>query len=164
MHHVALDASVLINFLIIERCDLLGALPRHQFHVLGRVQAEVTRSRQREVLSEALTAELVKTAPPPRPTELLLARRHEQVMGRGEAACLAAAECRDWLFACDELRRVRRIAVERIGDGRIVTTAGILVRAVRARIITIPEADEIKSVLEKNRFRMDFESFADCLP
>ena len=83
-------------------------------------------------------------------------------MGRGEAACLAAAECRNWLFACDELRRVRRIAVERIGEGRVLTTAGILIRAVRTKIITIPEADALKAVLERNRFRMDFESFADC--
>ncbi len=85
-------------------------------------------------------------------------------MGRGEAACLAAAECRNWLFACDELRRVRRIAVERIGEGRVLTTAGILIRAVRTKIITIPEADALRAVLERNRFRMDFESFADRLP
>lgn len=85
-------------------------------------------------------------------------------MGRGEAACLAAAEYRQWLFACDERRRVRRIAVERVGEGRILTTAGILVRAIRSEIITVPEADALKAALEQNRFRMDFESFAECVP
>ncbi len=85
-------------------------------------------------------------------------------MGRGEAACLAAAEYRRWLFACDERRRVRRIAVERVGEGRILTTAGILVRAIRSEIITVPEADALKAALERSRFRMDFESFSDCMP
>ncbi|WP_419939194.1 hypothetical protein [Candidatus Palauibacter sp.] len=164
MHHVAVDASVLINFLILERCDLLGRLPKHRFMVLARVHEEVTRSKQREILSQAIAAGFVRPAPSPHPAELLLSVGHERIMGRGEAACLAAAEYRRWLFACDERRRVRRIAVERVGEGRILTTAGILVRAIRSEIITVPEADALKAALERSRFRMDFESFSDCMP
>ena len=136
VYRVALDASVLINFLILERSDILGTLPGHRFFVLARVEAEVTRTEQ-------------------------LATR---AMGRGEAACLAAAEYRNWLFACDERRSVRRIAVDRIGTGRILTTPGILLRAIRSNILGVAEADELKVVLERNRFRMTFDSFADHLP
>ncbi|WP_420632491.1 hypothetical protein [Candidatus Palauibacter sp.] len=164
MHHVALDASVLINFLILERNDILGTLRNHRFFVLARVEEEVRRPKQRATLFEAIDQGFVRRAPPPTPGEVLLARRHEAAMGRGEAACLAAAEYRDWLFACDERRTVRRIAIDRIGEGRVLTTAGILVRAIRGRIVTVSEADELKVILEGNRFRLNFRSFADYLP
>ena len=163
MHDVALDASVLINFLILDRLDLLGTLPKHRFFVLARVGEEVTRSAQQILLAEAFLKGSVDHAPPPMPAEMLLARRHERTMGRGEAACLAAAECRNWLFACDERRSVRRIATERIGEGRILTTAGILVRAIRSQVLSVADADELKAVLERNRFRLTFSSFADYI-
>ena len=163
VYRVALDASVLINFLILERSDLLGTLPGHRFFVLARVEAEVTRTEQRATLSEAIIQGFVRRASPPIPSEVLLARRHERAMGRGEAACLAAAEYRNWLFACDERRSVRRIAVDRIGTGRILTTPGILLRAIRSNTLGVAEADELKIVLERNRFRMTFDSFADHL-
>lgn len=161
MHDVALDASVLINFLILDRSDILGILPGHRFFVLGRVRKEITRREQQIILSDAFQQGFVLRAPSPTPAEMLLALHHERTMGRGEAACLAAAESRGWLFACDERRAVRRIAAERVGEGRILTTAGILVRAIRSDILSISEADELKSVLEANRFRLKFSSFAD---
>lgn len=48
--------------------------------------------------------------------------------------------------------------------GRILTTPGILLRAIRSNILGVAEADELKVVLERNRFRMTFDSFADHLP
>jgi len=82
-----------------------------------------------------------------------------QVVGRGEAACLALAESREWLIASDEKRRFRREVLACLGDGRLVTTPGLFVLAIRAGAISVEEADEAKAILERNRFRMGFSSF-----
>jgi predicted nucleic acid-binding protein len=84
-------------------------------------------------------------------------------MGQGEAACLALAESRGWLIASDERRRFRREVFARLGEGRLVTTAGLFVLAIRAGILTVEEADQMKAVLEQRRFRMTFASFRDVL-
>jgi hypothetical protein len=51
----------------------------------------------------------------------------------------------------------------RLGEGRLVTTAGLFVLAIRAGILTVEEADQMKAVLEQRRFRMTFASFRDVL-
>jgi hypothetical protein len=40
-------------------------------------------------------------------------------------------------------------------------TPGIPLKAIRQRVLTVQEADAIKAELEKNRFRMNFNSFRD---
>jgi len=51
----------------------------------------------------------------------------------------------------------------RLGQWRILTTAGLIVLAIRANQLTIDQADAIKLVLEINRFRMAFASFRDII-
>ena len=85
-------------------------------------------------------------------------------MGRGEAACLALAVTENWIVASDEKRRFRREALARLGEGRILTTPGLMVLAIRAGIITIEEADQAKAVLETKRFTMGFASFNEFIP
>ena len=75
-------------------------------------------------------------------------------MGLGEAACLAAAEHRGWLLASDERRVFRRIACERIGEARVLTTPSILSLAVKTGVIRVGELRDAKTKLERNRFRM----------
>ena len=58
-------------------------------------------------------------------------------------------------------RRDRRQRAHRLGSGRILNTAGILVLAIRARLITIEEADADKLVLAEHRFKMRFSSFRE---
>ena len=82
-------------------------------------------------------------------------------MGSGEAACLAMAETRGWLIAPDEKRRFRREVIARLGEGRLVTTAGLFVIAIRAGAISVEEADHVKEVLERHRFRIAFRSFRE---
>ena len=84
-------------------------------------------------------------------------------MGRGEAACLSMAEQRGWLVAVDERGRFLRMARERIGEGRILNTPGILLLAIRAGLLSVDEADGLKARLETHRYRMKFDSFRDVL-
>ena len=161
MHTVAVDASVLINFLLLNRVDILGALSDYCFVVSDAVHKEITRPDQQILLSDAFDAKLLHKKKGTDPSELYVFAALTEVMGVGEASCLAAAEHRGWLLASDERGLFLRIARERIGENRILTTPEILLRAIRAGIITVEQADEAKACLEKNRFRMKFDSFAD---
>ena len=82
-------------------------------------------------------------------------------MGLGEAACLAAAEHRDWMLASDERGVFRRIACGRIGESRILTTPSILSRAVKTGVMRVGELRDAKAKLERNRFRMPRGTFDD---
>jgi hypothetical protein len=45
----------------------------------------------------------------------------------------------------------------------LVTTAGLFVIAIRAGAISVEEADQVKELLQRHRFRMIFSSFRDLL-
>jgi predicted nucleic acid-binding protein len=97
------------------------------------------------------------------PGELAAYAELRRMMGSGEAACLAMAEARGWLVASDERRRFRREVIARLGEGRLVTTAGLFVIAIRAGVTSVEEADQIKEILQRHRFRMAFRSFRELL-
>ena len=86
-----------------------------------------------------------------------------QTLGQGESACLAIAEHRGYLVSSDEKRAFRRIALERIGRHRLLTTPDLIVRAIQAGLATVAEADGWKDKLQSNRFIMKFGSFAELL-
>jgi predicted nucleic acid-binding protein len=86
-----------------------------------------------------------------------------RIMGQGEAACLALAEARGWLIASDEKRRFRREVQARLGTGRLITTAGLFVLAIRAGLLSVEQSDQAKALLEQHRFRMAFGSFRELL-
>jgi hypothetical protein len=60
-------------------------------------------------------------------------------------------------------RRPRREVSTRLWEGRLVTRAGLFVIAIRAGVISVEEADEIKEILQQYRFRMAFRSFRELL-
>ena len=159
---VVTDANIIINLVHAGRLALLGALPPYAFLVPEDVVGEIVDPTQREELEAAITAGLMSetvTAP----HELTRYAELRQVVGRGEAACLALAESRGWLIASDEKRRFRREVLARLGSGRLVTTPGLLVLAIRAGVMSVEEADDAKAILERNRFRMGFRSFREVI-
>lgn len=156
---VALDASVLINFLILNRMGILSDLPGYRFVVLDAVEQEVRRPQQQLTLTRAFEQGFVDHAGAANPGELEVFADHRRVMDLGEAACLAAAEVRGWMLASDERRLFRTIALGRIGEDRILTTPAILVLAVKAGVIAVEELRESKEELERNRFRAPLEAF-----
>ncbi len=158
---VALDASVLINILILNRVAILAGLPGYRFVVLDAVEQEVQRQEQQVVLADAFNENLIDRAGSATPPELAIFAEHRKVMGLGEAACLAAAEHRRWMLASDERGVFRRIACERIGESRILTTPSILSRAVKTGVISVGELRHAKAKLERNRFRMRQGTFDD---
>lgn len=159
----ALDASVLINFLHLERLDILAAIDDIDFVVPEQVVAEISDVHQARTLDAAIRSGRLRSERSTDPDELANYADLRQFMGRGEAACLSMAERRSWLVAADEGGRFRRMARERIGEGHILNTPGILVLAIRRGVLSVDEADVLKARLETHRYRMKFDSFRDVL-
>jgi predicted nucleic acid-binding protein len=99
---VITDASVIINLCQTGHILLLGRTTTFEFVVTDEVIDEVTEPDQQRTLAEALTAGALRKESISSPEELTTFAELTQILGRGEAACLAVAEHRKWLVACDE--------------------------------------------------------------
>ncbi len=157
------DASVLINLMHINRLDLLGILEGLSFVVPDAVVGEVTDEEQSRALDRAIVDGLVRREPSTEPVEIVLYGELKLVLGKGEAACLAMAQHRGCLVACDERGAFLREARRRLGEGRVLNTPGLLLLAIRQSKMTLAEADAAKESLETKRFKMKFGSFRDLL-
>ena len=158
---VVTDANVLINLIHVDRLKLLGALSGYEFIVPPEVESEVITPHHSEALARAFDASHLRRRRFSSAVELALYAEHVQVVGKGEAACLAMAEVHGWNIASDERRRFATLAVKRLGAGRILSTPGVFVLAIRADLITIEDADKDKSMLAQKRFAMRFSSFRE---
>ena len=161
---VVTDANVLINLIHTARLPLLGTLPGLRFVVPDDVVSEVTEGDQPARLAEAIQAGTLATCSLTDLAELAVFAELRAFLGLGEAACLAVAQDRGWYIASDERHRFRREVIERLGQGRLLTTPDIFVRAIRAGLITVVEADRDKALLAEHRFVMKLKSFADLFP
>ena len=161
---VLVDASVLINLAILQRFDLLAALPSLGFAVPDIACGEVKEPELRAVLEVAMAAGTVRMVSFETTDELRHFAELSTQIGPGEAACLALAISREGLVACHERRAFVRIARGRLGPDRIFTTPGLMLEAIRIGAIDVDDADACKAILEQRRFRMRFASFRDLLP
>ena len=158
---VVTDANVLINFCHIGQLPLLGALTPYRFLVPEEVINEITEPAQQTEVGNALAQELIARTVIDSVEALALFGTLRDLMGRGEAACLALAVTKGWMIASDEKRRFRREVVERIGAARLVGTASLLRHAISIERVSVAEADSFKAALEARRFVMPFASFGD---
>lgn len=162
---VITDANILINFIKIGHLDILQQLQMYVFYLPEEVYREITYPAQRTVLDQALNAGWLKKTTITDLNELRLYAQYKRQMGDGEAACLAIAICRKWILACDEQKKrmISREIQGKLGDGYLLNTPGILLKAIRENILTIEQADEIKNELAQNRFVLKIKSFRDLL-
>jgi predicted nucleic acid-binding protein len=160
---VVTDANVLINLMHVSRLEICERLPNHEFVVPDHVREEITNPAQRSALTTALDRGNLRVEVLDDINSIALFAELRMRVGRGEAACLAMAVERGWFVASDEKKRFRREAEARIGKDRILGTADLFVLAIRAQILSIDDADSDKLVLERQRFKMPFESFRDLL-
>lgn len=162
---VVLDTSTLLNFLMLDRIDLLATLPGLDFFVSATVEAEVVKEDGPAKLRAAFGQGLLRRIDEDATEELALYTdyRDRAGMGAGEASCLAIAATRGWMLASDDHGPFRREAKDVIGEGRLLTTPEIFVLAIRARVLSIEEADELKGELSRMRFAMAFASFRELV-
>ena len=160
---VVVDANIVINFIHVDRLAMLAALPGYDWVVPEDVAAEIRVPAQRERLERALDDGHLRIETITEPDDLVQYADLRRTLGRGEAACIVLAGRHGWIVASDEKGRFSREASARLGNGRTVNTVGLFVTAIRAGIISIDDADQAKSILERHRFRLPFASFREIL-
>jgi predicted nucleic acid-binding protein len=160
---VVTDANILINLTHVGRLGLLGSLPGFTFVVAPDALAEVVLPDQKQQIEGALAAGILRIEELSSPETIALFAELRHLMGAGEGASLALAVHMGWAVASDEKRAFRREALARLGPGRILTTPGLYVLAIRAGLLSIAEADADKARLEACRFKMGFPSFGKVI-
>lgn len=128
------------------------------------VLTEIVLPDQRQQVDSAVAGGILRIEELSSPDSIALFAELRHLMGAGEAASLALAIHRGWAVASDEKRAFRREALARLGPGRILTTPGLYVVAIRAGLLSVAEADADKARLEICRFKMNFASFKELVP
>lgn len=146
---VILDASVLINFLTIDRVDLLQHLPGHRFVIAAHVAGEITYHDDAQRLATAIQAHTLQLLPAGSHCELATFARLTTMLGIGESAAIAAAQHRSMLIAVED-RTARRTAESLVGKNNVLSSFDLVLRAVQAGLVTITDADAIKADWEAN--------------
>ena len=161
---VVTDANILINLTHVGGVDFLGKLPGFTFVVTPDVLAEIVLPDQKQQVDGAVAVGILRIEDLSGPDVLALFAELRHLMGAGEAASLALAVHRGWAVASDEKKAFRREALARLGPGRLLTTPGLYVLAIRAGLLSVQEADADKRRLEACKFKMGFSSFGDTTP
>lgn len=161
---VVTDTNVLINFLHLAQLPLLGSMCSYRCAVPNQVVDEITRESQALALAASFECRHIdRCDTDDSATRDLFADLCTRIE-IGEAACIAIAFMRGHLVATDEKKHARRIAIEMLGERRLLRTEDVIWRCVEEGLITIPEADAFKARLAELRYVMDFSSFADMEP
>lgn len=163
---VVADTSVLINFLRIDRMDLIGLHPQ-RFLATDHVGAEITNGYpDQQARYEAVATGLLDTCSVVDPEEvsLLLRLGPGQYLGAGECSAIAVAVNRQYPIAIDDNRAVKR-AIREVGAKlEVVRTTDVMVNLIRAAVLDVADADKIKDDwAQYHRFRIKADSFQEFL-
>jgi len=160
------DTSVLVNFLRIDRMELLGALPC-RFIVTDHAAGELTDfyPEQVERYQAAVAAGHVEDCTVTDEAALSIFGRLTGTtrLGVSESATIAHAMVTGAGVAIDDRRAISE--AQRIAEGLvIVRTADLMVRMIELAMLTLAEADAIKDDWAANhRFRIPVASFAEMM-
>ena len=160
---VVADASALINFLKIDRIDLIA---RHSFtfFITDHVSDEVTRhyASQRTRLKAALEAGILREHSVEDAQDVALFGSLKKNLGSSESSAIAFASQHSYGLAIDDGKAIK-VAREISKDLKIFRTSDLLYLMIKENIINIQEADKLKQELEiKHGFKMPFSSFANA--
>ncbi len=166
-HDVVIDTSTLINFLAVDRVDLLRDNPRYHFVVTEHAREEVTDhygpqlDRLREALADGALEEsgVHEIGELERFAKLAATKQ----LGPGECASIAAAVGRGCVLAIDDkvaAKRARQASKTLI----IVDTQQIVVELIQDGMLDVATADAIKDTWEREcRFKLKIASFSQLV-
>jgi hypothetical protein len=163
-----IDTSVLVNFLAIDRADLLGSHPTYRFLVVDLVRDEVIKRAQLIRFQAALDAgQLLPDGPPETISMNELAAFATlsglNALGLGERAAAAAAYARNLPLFMDDKRAWKRVTTVFPAIVR-EDTVSLVVSLIKLNLLDISQADAIKGDWEtKHSFRLKFASFAEVI-
>ncbi len=162
---VLVDTSVLVNFLNVDRLDLLAGHPSFLFLITNHVRKEITQHYAEQVLrlDEGVSSGAVMEIAVTSMAELNLFAQLSQGgrLGAGECAVIAAASVRGIPVAVDD-KRAKKTALKHCPRQNVLDTVDLMVSLIRAGLIDVREADSIKQIWESTyRFRLTFQSFSE---
>jgi predicted nucleic acid-binding protein len=164
---VVADTSVLINFLRIDRMDLIGCHPQ-RFLATDHVGAEISDGypEQQARYQAAIASGLLDTCSVIDPEEVSLFLRLGlgQRLGAGECSAIAVAANRKYPIAIDDNQAVKR-AVRAVGAKlEVIKTADVMVALIRIGALDVVAADRIKDTWAlHHRFKVKANSFRELL-
>ena len=163
---IVTDASVLINFLRINRIDLIAG-HSHAFLATDHVANEVSDRYpdQQRRFASALDSGALTLIPVAATEELRLFASLSATgrLGAGECSAIAVAVQRGYTLAIDD-RVANRLARRFAPSLHIVTTQDLVVSMIRQDLLDVEEADRIKQEWsDRHRFRLNLDSFGNLL-
>ncbi len=167
---VVADTSVLINFLKVDRMDLVGRYPGRLL-ATDHVESELADDypEQKARYEAAVAAKLLDTCSVTDPAEvaLFLHLGPGLRLGAGECSAITVALSRGYAIAIDDNRAIKAALREGELAGTkliVLRTQDIMVALIRASALTVNEADQVKAEWEQHhRFRLKARSFQDLL-
>lgn len=163
---IVVDTSVLLNFLLIGRADLIGSHP-FTFVTTGEVAAEILnlRARYEKALSEGHVEQLALEDGPE--AEMFSGFRALADLGPGERSAIAIALNRGHGLSLDDRRainQVKRITRELGKPLVILRTRDIVVDLIRCGELSVEQADSLLAEWAgKHKFRLKISSFSECM-
>ena len=145
MPEVIFDSCVISNFALSDSLSVIKELYANRAYITDFVSAEILRGIQkgydelmgiREAISEGWLKETVLRTK----EEKAIFESLSMSLGWGEASSIAVAKVRGLIFACDD--KVARREASLLGV-RLTGTLGILKKALRKKILSLKEADQI---------------------
>jgi len=163
---VITDTSVLVNFLCIDRMDLI-ARHSHRFMITDHVKEEITGHypEQQARLNAALADGTLEVTAVSGDVAMDLFRTLSETrrLGAGENAAIACAIANNYAIAIDDraaAAQARLLKPELV----ILGSQDIMVHPIRSGQIDIAAADEIKDTwANHHRFRLAIASFGEVL-
>lgn len=161
---IVVDANILINFLRIDRIDLLTVHP-FDFKITDHVLDEVTYSKQRDLLKRSISegAFIQVSLTLARELEIFARLTSCGNLGIGECSAIAYAIYNRHKLAIDDrlaTRTAKNIAEESEVRLETLSTQDIMLSLINEGILGILEADKIKDDWASNhRFRLPFDRF-----
>ena len=163
---MVMDASVLINFLRIDRMDLIAS-HSHDFVITDHVAVEITSRypNQQQMLALAIEVGAVAQASITNPREIALFETLAQPrrLGAGECSAIAMAVCRQYTLAIDDRRAVAE--ARRASHGlTVLSTQDLMTSMIRENLLDITEADSIMNEWDlRHRYTLKIQSFREVV-
>lgn len=167
---VILDTTVLINFLCIERIDLLE---KHSsdYIVTDHVDDEVSNfyPDQRKCFERALKSKIIKKISVQGAKELEFFKELKiRGLGNGECSAFALAISQYFIVGIDDntaKHRAKSLAKSKNYSFEIQGTQDIMVSMIQEGLLDVSEADKIKEVWGSyHSFKLNFNSFSEIMP
>ena len=161
------DTNVLINFLNIERLDLIAG-HSHDFVITDHVKGEITDfyAHQQNQMEQAirdgtLTEQQLSTLAE---MDLFGMLSQSGRLGHGECSAIACAVHGKHKLALDDKKATNKALTSISQDLDILRTQDLVVSMIEESLLNLAEADAIKETWEtQHRFRLKIESFAELL-